>query len=345
MKPEEGIRFLRQFQELLAEGGFTATYKFALLQALADLSVEEPNSPDGSLRLRVEQLAEKFIEYYWNQVAPFDKGLIRQNAGRQAKVIRLVQEYRQDVGPRLVDLRSSAPEWKELQNQVANVIIDMPLWKLQKIGNETNEFLYRHSDYQDRTILLLPGVSDVFRAFHPLLTNMIRGGWIAQIYRIKENQDLLGQGAELEKFLFGTDRKVLKHYRELLREHQSGECFYCGTKMPRAGDLDHFIPWSRYPVDLGHNFVFACSTCNNAKRDHLAAPIHIERWRVQNLDQGDRLSMRFSEAGLLHDLERSKFIACWAYQQGQASKTRWWVKKEEFEDSDYRWKEALGTPC
>ncbi len=146
MKPEEAIRFLRQFQELLAEGGFVATYKFALLQALADLSVEEPSSPDGSLRLHVEQLADKFIEYYWNQVAPFDQGQIRQNAGRQAKVIRLVQEYRQDVGPRLADLRASTPEWRLLRNQVANVIIEMPLWKLQKIGNETKEFLYRHSD-------------------------------------------------------------------------------------------------------------------------------------------------------------------------------------------------------
>ncbi|MCC5865696.1 MAG: hypothetical protein JJU31_11295 [Wenzhouxiangella sp.] len=37
MNAEDGVRFLRQFQELLAEGGFVATYKFALLQVLADL--------------------------------------------------------------------------------------------------------------------------------------------------------------------------------------------------------------------------------------------------------------------------------------------------------------------
>lgn len=36
----EQIRFLLNIQRLLTEGQFTATYKFALLSALADLSVE-----------------------------------------------------------------------------------------------------------------------------------------------------------------------------------------------------------------------------------------------------------------------------------------------------------------
>ena len=344
MKPEEAIRFLRQFQELLAEGGFVATYKFALLQALADLSVEEPSAVDGSLRLHVEQLADKFVEYYWNQARPFRSGVLRQNTKGQAEVVSLVSEYRDLTAGKLGKLRSRNPEWQRLRKRVAAVIINMPLWKLQNIGNQTNEFLYRRSDYRNRSILLLPGVPEAFRAFHPLLTSMIRGGWIAQIHRIKGNQDLLGPGAELETFLFGSDRQSLERYRELLQDHQAGECFYCGKKVAGAGDLDHFIPWSRYPLDLGHNFVFAHKACNNAKRDHLAAALHIERWRVQNLDEGHKLGQRFNEAGLLHDLERSELIARWAYQQGQASKAQLWLQKGQFEPCDYRWMAAMGVP-
>ncbi len=37
---EDQIQFLNHLQRLLSEGGFTASYKFALLLALADLSVE-----------------------------------------------------------------------------------------------------------------------------------------------------------------------------------------------------------------------------------------------------------------------------------------------------------------
>ena len=38
--PESQLVFLSKLQRLFAEGDFTATYKFALLIALADLAVE-----------------------------------------------------------------------------------------------------------------------------------------------------------------------------------------------------------------------------------------------------------------------------------------------------------------
>jgi hypothetical protein len=37
--PEEQVQFLRNIQRLLAEGLFVASYKFALVHALADLAV------------------------------------------------------------------------------------------------------------------------------------------------------------------------------------------------------------------------------------------------------------------------------------------------------------------
>jgi hypothetical protein len=45
------LTFLRKLQRLLAEGDFVATYKFALLNALADLSLEREPAADGSLRV------------------------------------------------------------------------------------------------------------------------------------------------------------------------------------------------------------------------------------------------------------------------------------------------------
>ena len=39
--PDDQVKFLRNIQRLLAEGLFTASYKFALLHALADLAVEK----------------------------------------------------------------------------------------------------------------------------------------------------------------------------------------------------------------------------------------------------------------------------------------------------------------
>lgn len=344
MNDRDKVQFLRQFQELLAEGGFVATYKFALLQALADLSVEGDPKPDGSLRVPVEGIAEKFIEYYWNQARPFRDSVLRQNTKGQAEVVTLVREHRNRVGGRLARLQGGGRDWQQLKRRVANVVVKMPLWRLQRIGNTDNEFLYRRSEYRDRTIRLLPGVPLAFRAFHPLLTGLIRGAWLNQIHRIRANREVLGPRAELEEFLFGIDRASLEQYRELLRDHQESECFYCGKKVKVRGELDHFVPWSRYPIDLGHNFVYAHRGCNNAKRDHLAAIDHLERWRLRNLDEGRALARQFQGAELGHDLNRTRLIAQWAYQQGQANGAQLWIRDGEFEPCDYRWQLVLGGP-
>jgi len=354
VKAEDGIRFLRQFQELLAEGGFVTTYKFALLQALADLSVERSNEelPDRSLRLTIESIAEKFIEYYWNQVKPFRKRPhLSQSTSREAVVVSRIYAIRANDQTLLATFRNKhGLQYARLAGEVSRIIRDDPLKRLQHIGEKRQEFLYKWNDIKrqrhirDWSIRLLPGIPRACREFHALLTSMIRGAWIQQIQRIGTNKKELGAQANLEQFLFGVDRRSLADYRQILHHHQAGNCFYCGRKVGLEGELDHFIPWSRYPLDLGHNFVFAHASCNNAKRDYLAAPIHIERWRVQNLDEGHRLARRFDEAGLLNDLERSTLIARWAYQQGQASKAQLWVRKGEFEDCDYRWQAALDSP-
>ncbi len=45
--PEEQVKFLRNIQRLLAEGLFVASYKFALLHALADLAVLKGDDTGG----------------------------------------------------------------------------------------------------------------------------------------------------------------------------------------------------------------------------------------------------------------------------------------------------------
>ncbi len=69
--PEQQIEFLVKIQRLFSEGGFVATYKFALLQALADLSVEKSEFSEDSLKITTREIAEKFISYYWRQTLPF----------------------------------------------------------------------------------------------------------------------------------------------------------------------------------------------------------------------------------------------------------------------------------
>src|SRR4051794_27402221 len=91
--PEDQILFLRNIQRLLGEGQFTASYKFALLRAIADLCVSQGDDSGAELGLEVVAIAEKFVDLNWQQCRPFQPAgrsagiVLQQNTGRQAAVI------------------------------------------------------------------------------------------------------------------------------------------------------------------------------------------------------------------------------------------------------------------
>ena len=49
ISPEAQLEFLTKLQRLFSEGDFTATYKFALLMALADICVEQGTDNDDAM--------------------------------------------------------------------------------------------------------------------------------------------------------------------------------------------------------------------------------------------------------------------------------------------------------
>jgi hypothetical protein len=87
--PEFQIGFLTYLQRLFSEGLFVATYKYALLMALADICVERGSDNDAPLEVSTRLIAEKFIRYYWRQSMPLplaesaEQRVLRQNTGRQ----------------------------------------------------------------------------------------------------------------------------------------------------------------------------------------------------------------------------------------------------------------------
>lgn len=102
---DEQIAFLVKLQRLLAEGVFVASYKFALLLALADLSVEKGDDTGAILDFSVEMIAEKFIKYYWRQAVPYPLSaqtrFLQQNTGKQAAILNILRAARGKYGESL----------------------------------------------------------------------------------------------------------------------------------------------------------------------------------------------------------------------------------------------------
>lgn len=149
--PEEQVHFLRNIQRLLAEGLFVASYKFAVVHALADLAVLKGEDTGAPLDLDTEDIAAKFVELYWQQSRPFQLAnetagpILQQNTGRQAAIISKIVDAQQSCGASLFRLKQSTPDrWSELVAEVDQVVRTMPLWKLQTVGEERLEFLYEN---------------------------------------------------------------------------------------------------------------------------------------------------------------------------------------------------------
>jgi 5-methylcytosine-specific restriction endonuclease McrA len=337
----EQVRFLQQLQRILSDGGFVATYKFALLHALADLAVVRGDDSGDELPLKTREISEQLIELYWRQAAPFPAStpaVLSQNAGRQAAIVTRLAAARERYGATLGRLRQNAGAWRTLVTQVDRTLCEMPLWKLQTVGREKLDFLYDNVGAGDR-IILKPGVAYCFRTFYDLILDLVRGAWLRFVR--SRNLAVLGSTVDLSAFLFGTERSGLGLYHPILMEVQRGECFYCGGRLQSGVAVDHFIPWSRYPIDLGHNFVLAHKSCNSSKADHLAAERHLERWLSRNEAYGTELEARFSAGAILHDAQASHAVAHWAYGTADRLGSLVWLKPTLLEKLSPHWRQLF----
>jgi hypothetical protein len=341
---EEQIKFITNIQRILDEGSFVATYKFALIMSLADYAIKYGNDSGAPLQLTTLDIAESFIEFYWRQAVPFVSGnsqdsskVLKQASGKQPVILSRIISVHAQFNGSLSAARRNQSVWRPLQNSVATTIAQMPLWKLQVVGRVIIPFIYEQHG-SGNIINLNPGVVFCFRRFYDLIRNLIQSAWIRHVRTL--NIDFLGE-SDLSEFLFGAERSVLPGLRAILRDVQDGDCFYCNKQLREGGDIDHFIPWSRYSLDLGHNFVLAHSTCNRSKRDFLAAPCHLESWQKRNQCHRQSLGQEFDSRGIFHNLEATEKIVVWAYSQAETAGANLWLQKDDVSPIDQSWRQAF----
>jgi 5-methylcytosine-specific restriction endonuclease McrA len=324
---EQQLEFLKHLQRLFDEGEFVATYKYALLMALSELSVES-ESVEGQLEVSMIAIAEKFAALYWPQTVPYTSGVtgtvtevLNQNQGKQTAVINTLLKLRQE-GATTLNQAKKSQGWSSAVKTIAKTVAEMPVQYLQNIGGVLIPFLYQYSHSPEK-LILHNGVASLLRTFHPLIQQLARAGWVAHIRKNKRNTEIIGQMDELEMFMFGTPRASLAQVADLLRKIQSNKCFYCGASLSSQADVDHFVPWSKYPRDLAHNFVLSHVSCNRQKSDMLAAERHLHNWLDRNRRYGADLKSELNN--FLVDIECSNRVTYWAYEQGITIGSRGWL--------------------
>jgi len=265
----DAIALAEYVMNLLDQGAFTATYKYAVLLAMMDLCLEK-TSKDGlpPSMITTYQLAEKVIEIYWPHTAPFTRqqeNVLLQNTGAkesQAEVVRLIEKFRTDQGG-LANLssakRNNGEGYVRLVNNVEWKLIEMPLPRLQQFGKKLRPVLYsinwdktvklqavrayqkgEQSDF-DNQINFQSGVAKNLIQLNSLLRPLIHRQWSTKVSQINQLPE-----SHLETFLFGATRVGTERVRSPLEEFQNYRCFYCegriGTSAKQKPEVDHFIP-------------------------------------------------------------------------------------------------------
>ena len=335
------IDFIAYIQRMLVEGNFTATYKYALLHALADICIERPLSadPNSEIEITFNEIVEKLIGLYWQHALPFmgarhgcEEGVILQQSSRkQASIITSLNECHNNNISNINQLKRSQ-YWDSLRKDTLKTLKEGPLWRLQILAKTEQCFLYPHNKRQ-KHITLHPGIAYCFRRFYDLVVHLSRHAWIQKIQSYPENSSLLGSQTQLDDFLFGVNRQALAKARPLLEEIQHGKCFYCQKPLNTQTEVDHFIPFVKYSNDLGHNFVVAHHSCNNSKRDNLGAIIHRDRWYEQNIIENNELIGNELNPYFNCDAPRSEAVTSWAYQIAIKNNAQLWLDNKHFESA------------
>ncbi|EGF30772.1 hypothetical protein IMCC9480_791 [Oxalobacteraceae bacterium IMCC9480] len=330
LEPDAGqqLAFLRQLQRLFQEGDFTSTYKYALLLALAELAIECDGHAGAELVLPMERIAGKFAEFYWLQSLPYsadatgNHGVLFQNSGLQVAVIGHLTALR-DLGISTLSQARQHPHWPRTLEAIASRVRDMPVPRLQSLSGSSVVFLFDPATV-GKTLTLLPGVAFHLRRFQGFIQQLVRAGWVNYIRSNNKNASLVGQGADLEAFLFMTPRAALAKVEQLLSPLQDRRCFFCQQGLHEKGDVDHFIPWSRYPRDTALNFVLAHKKCNTDKRDLLAGGAHLDRWLERNAREGATIAGQLQQAGFVSEPGVEMMVASWAYREGVSAGVQVW---------------------
>ena len=318
-----------------------------MLLALIDLCVESGHPPSV---LTTPQLARRVVELYWPQSRPFetrpdqtDRRTLLQNRGGQASVVRLISAYQQahpdELSPPRRGPAGYPPAYQALLDAVEWVLVEYPLPRLQRVAGGEERFLYvidwgedvskaaflrykqgahLFADFDNR-ILLQPDAAASLIALSSVLRPLVQQQW--QLWLQAQNQ--LPESA-LTAFLFGAERAALGPVREPLRALQGGRCFYCtGPLSSGPTQVDHFLPWARYPDNGLDNLVLAHDRCNHNKLHFLADQPYAERWARRIQDQGADLDAIAELARWPRDLDRTLGVVASTYQ-GLPTGVRLW---------------------
>ena len=296
-------RAVDRIESILKADRKVATYKLALIRALCDTALtgyaRASWEPDGRVSVSIDDLAERWISYYWplvesRQFMPQINGELKGGkpiAFRAAltELVRYFSKLGGLPGFAKASFDRSLPAagdrlYRRVVHIAARTIVKGPV---HHAGGARGEREFHYDSSSDRVLI----AGDVWRELS-LMGHWIRDAVILRWAEMTERLALktVDRGTVLNNLLQGStadrlDRDVKSFYRRLRPDLR---CIWTDRRLDADFEVDHAIPFALWQDSSLWN-LFPCSRpANNQKRDRLPTnglirkrqESIIETWRI-----------------------------------------------------------------
>jgi hypothetical protein len=283
LKSEANTRSIDQIEGVLNHDKKTATYKFALFRALAEIATQSPNSvtwlANGKVALPVRYVAEKWLQYYWPLIE--SKVFMPQISAEAPDADNWIK-FRRSLSL-LIGLYAKAGGYsgfriernkgalsadkqkllKMVMSEIASAIVTGPV---KYAGGAL--ITGRVFDYDSATkSILIP--NDLWIELSHL------GYWVSQavILQWAEKTTSLGKGIDVASvvglLLDKEDIRSTAEARRIFSSLPSLECVWTGVSLKDNFEVDHVIPFDLWHNNDAWNLLPASRVANNKKSNKL----------------------------------------------------------------------------
>ena len=295
--------FYNTFKRIIRECNYDNTYKMAWAKALVEIAIEEQYTED-IIEITLDEIAKKYIKYYWNQTFLFD--LIQGSNLLKTPVILqtvkvLIEQYYNYMGVRKPDrferiehilLFNLSKEYSNCIKKVTTTLKADVSWRFVFIDGKNNTEIYEYTKGEN-SIRIAKNNLDVLAENSQDLFDLINYRW-GLILETFNSSPRINRKVKIidEQEIKRNSLSKFKEYLDL--ENPERKCFICGgTIEDKELSIDHVIPWSYLYSDDLWNLVYVHKSCNSSKSNIIPTQEEIEKLKVRN----NRLSKLLAEKG------------------------------------------------
>lgn len=285
--------FYNIFKRIVRECNYDNTYKMAWAKSLVELSLEIEYENEV-VKIKLEDIAQKYIKYYWNQTIFFD--LIQGSNLLKTPVILqnvkiLIQDYYNFIGNKKPDRfervetiikNELSKEYQSCIRKIISALKSDVSWRFTFIDGKKHNEIYEYIKGNDEIEILGNNLNTLKENSEDLFDLInYRWGLILETFnsspRINRKVKIID-----EQEIRRNSLSKFKEYLDL--ENVERNCFICGTKIENLElSIDHVIPWSYLYSDDLWNLVYVHRNCNSSKSNVIPQKEEIEKLKYRNI--------------------------------------------------------------